>query len=237
MNGAVLRYSGWMSRDVLLGPGAVMAAVAALIAFVLSRMGSMDTSLAGSQELVRQILGQSLPLLILVATAHMVSGDLGDGYYRVYFSRPISPRLYYLQRWLLGAVAIGLYVALVGLAVASRTKHLGLQTDFFLKAGLLYLMLGGAVFFFSTLTRRDWAAAGLLLLLQAMLHGVQEAGADIGAIARTLHAVLPPFHLASLSRPLGDAGAITHAVSYGLAMVVAALAVLRWRPLGSGGRA
>lgn len=230
------RYAGWMARDLLAGPGLVMIAIAGLVALVTARAVAGATP-ESARLLVRAILQQTLFPVTLIVTARLVSGDLAQGYYRAYFSRPVSPALFYLQRWLLGGVAVLLYVPLVALAVAVRTGQLSLDPFAFQKAGLLYLLLGGATFLLSTLTRRDWIVAALLYALQVLLYTWQHAGMTLGPLARALHAALPPFHGAALGRPLPAVADLWHALAYAAAMVFAALAVLRWRPLGSGGRA
>ena len=232
-----LRYAGWMARDMVTGPGLIMLAVAGLVAFGMSRMPAGVFDLEAKRLLVRGVLHQSLLPLILVATGRIVSGDLSDGYYRSYFARPVSPPLFYLQRWLIGGAAIMLYLPVIALAVSIRTGSVALDPTYVGRAALLYLLVGGTVFLLSTVTRRDWAGAGLLYVLQSVLHMLHTQVKPLGGLGRVVHDLLPPFHVASLTRPEPTTGELWHALLYGLALVLAAMAVLRWRPLGSGGRA
>ena len=231
-----LRYAGWMARDVALGPGAIMFAVAALVALILSRMSSGPTSPAGVATLITTIVDQAAVPFVLLATGSIVSSDLTHGFYRSYFSKPVSPVAYYLQRWLLGAVAVGLFIPLLAAGVALSTGMFEAPAVLFAKAGLLYLMLGGLVLLLSTVTRRDWIFALVVTVAQSILHGLHDAGV-LGAAAELAYRALPPLHFANVKMPLPHGADLAHALAYGLALLLAGLAMLRWRPLGSGGRA
>jgi hypothetical protein len=49
--------------------------------------------------------------------------------------------------------------------------------------------------------------------------------------------LLPPFHLVDPSTTLLTGSDLVHVIGYGGGMLVAALLLLKYRPLGSGGRA
>lgn len=231
-----LRYVGWMTRDVLLGLGLIMGGIVALTVFGMSRVEITLTSASG-HTIATQLLRQTLFPLVLVATAGIVSGDLSQGYYRAWFSRPVSPPLFYLQRWLLGGVAILAFVPAISLAIATRSRAMQVSADHLVKAALLYLLLGGTVFLLSTLTRRDWLFAALLYAMEVVLHFLRSSGAQLGAVGRLVYAILPPYHVASIERPVPAGAELWAALAWGSGLVLAALALLRWRPLGSGGRA
>jgi ABC-type transport system involved in multi-copper enzyme maturation permease subunit len=237
MRALPLRYAGWMARDVALGPGAVMLAIAALATFVLSRIASLPEGAAQATDVLRVILDQAGKPIILLATGGMVSGDLHTGHYRSLFSKPVSPPLYYLQRWLVGAAAVVLFVPVMAAGISLRLGSYPFHPEFVVQLLLQFLLLGGLVFFLSTLTRRDWLLALLASTLQMILHAVQNSGAHLGMLGSTLYGVLPPFHLADLGAPPPAGGDLLHVLLYGGTLVLAALAVLQTRPLGVGGRA
>jgi hypothetical protein len=84
-------------------------------------------------------------------------------------------------------------------------------------------------------SRFDWAIAFLVLIVQSILHNLDRMG-GLTCAWTWLYAALPPFHLAQPGGP-GLAGAdLRHVLSYGGGLVVATLLVLRFRPLGAGGR-
>jgi ABC-type transport system involved in multi-copper enzyme maturation permease subunit len=230
------RYAGWITRDVLLGLGLIMVGIVALTVFGMSRVEVTVTPESG-HTIATQLLRQVLFPLVLVATAGIVSSDLSHGYYRSWFSRPVSPPLFYLQRWLLGGALILAFVPAISLAIATRSRAMQVSGDHVVKAGLLYLLLGGTVFLLSTLTRRDWLFAALLYAMEVVLHFLRSSGAHLGAVGRLVYTILPPYHVASIERPVPAGAELWGAVAWGAGLVLAALAVLRWRPLGSGGRA
>lgn len=229
-----LAYAQWELRDAARGPGLIILAIAVLTGFIMTRLPAAQTFT--TEAAVRAIAGQSLFPLVLVVTAGMVSRDLNDGFYRAYFSRRVSPSLFYLQRWVVGGVVLLLYIPLLTAAAAVRTGDLRVPAWIMGRAALLYLLLGGTVFLLSTLTRRDWAVAAVVYAMERVLHSVQEGGGSLGVVARAIYIVLPPFHVAAIDGTPGS-GEIWSAAGFGAGLVLAALAVLRWRALGSGGRA
>ncbi|HEU4829660.1 MAG TPA: hypothetical protein VFT04_10725 [Gemmatimonadales bacterium] len=229
-----LGYSHWELRDAVRGPGLILLAVAVLVGFILTRMPSSQAFT--TEDVVRAIADQSLFPLVLVVSAGLVSRDLGEGYYRAYFSRPVSPPLFYLQRWLVGGVLLMLYIPMLAAAASIRTGDLQVPLWIAGRAALLYLLVGGTVLFFSTLVRRDWVLGAGFYILESILHAIQSQGGGLSGIARAVYAVLPPYHAAAIDGSPSQ-GDIWGAAAYGACIVLAALAVLHWRALGSGGRA
>ena len=229
-----LAYARWELRDAVRGPGLILLAIVVLVGFIMTRLPEAQTFT--TEGAVRAIVDQSLFPLVLVVSAGVVSRDLNEGFYRAYFSRPVSPPFFYLQRWLIGGVVLLLYIPLLALAVSVRTGDLRVPMWIVGKAALLYLVLGGTVFLFSTVTRRAWVVAAVLSISEQILHSVQSGGGNLGPLARAIYAVLPPYHAASID-PSGARGDVWEAAAYCTALILAALAVLRWRALGSGGRA
>ncbi|HEX5386880.1 MAG TPA: hypothetical protein VFW66_09290 [Gemmatimonadales bacterium] len=232
-----LRYAGWMARDVAAGPGLPMLAVAAL-ALLLMNSVTITTDIAGGQATVLLYeLDLATKVLILLATAGMVSADFAGGYHRTLFAHPVSPPLYYLERWIVGGVAVLVCAAPMALAVAIRLDgSIAAAGGLLVRASLMYFLLGGLVFLLSTFLRRDWLVAVLLLLLQATLGFAETTGFASHPLTETVYALLPPFHLVGVQRPLPTGGALLYVALYGVALAAAALAVLRWRPLSTGAR-
>lgn len=232
-----VRYLGWMARDVALGPGLAYLAIAALFAF-LSSQGEAAATAESARRALQQIVSQFAWIIVLVGTAAMVSGDVSRGFYRAHFSEPVSPAGYYLQRWLVGGAAVAAFVPLVGLGLLVTTGFFPFQAAVLVRLMLLYLLLGGLVFLLSTLLRADWLIGLLLFILQTVLTELTRQGAATGRTVQLLAQVLPPFQLGSPARPGMPAGLeLAQALLYGGAMVVAAVAILTVRPMGSGGRA
>lgn len=234
------RYLGWMARDLALGPGWLVVGVIAVVTFVVSRAPQEISNARDAARLFAGVVGGFDWLIILAVTGSMVSGDLGSGVYRTLFTRPVSPALYYLQRWLLGAVLVALFAVLMALALWPVIGLFPWSWGVFIRLLVLYLLLGGLTFALSTVLRRDWAIALLILVLQSALHGITAGNDEASPFTRGLLAVLPPFDRAqidprmNLSVPyLGD---LYDALVYGALLVAVAIVVLSRRPLGSGGR-
>ena len=229
------RYAPWMARDLAGGAGLIMLAVVAIGTFILARSG-VGTGSESAAGVLATIVSQAAVPFVLLATGGMVSADLRQGYYCTLFTKPVSPVAYYLQRWLLGAALVALFPLLMAAGIALTTHAFAFSWAMLGQVGLLYLLLGGLVFFLSTLTRRDWLLALLVYILQAVVHGLKSGGALFGWLGNTLDAVLPPFHLCDVRGPLPEGAALAHLLLYSGGLVGAALLLLWRRPMGSGGR-
>jgi ABC-type transport system involved in multi-copper enzyme maturation permease subunit len=231
-----VRYAGWMGWDLVRGPGLLMAIVGALAALLINSLTVVTSGSGGETAVLLGILDFAVTIFALLATAGMVSTDFSMGYYRPLFARPVSPPLYYLQRWIMGGILALVVTAGVGLASALR-----LGTDLpigrvLVQAALCYLLLGGLVFLLSTVTRRDWLIAVLIIAAYASLGLARSLGAAGSGAAAVLYVVLPPLRLVDISDPVPSGGDLLHVLLYGTGLVAAALGVIRFRPLARGAR-
>ena len=244
---ASLRYSGWMIRDAAVRPGSAAVVFAALFAFLATRLPGPLSAAAADTLLVR-MLGQMDWLLVLIATTGMVSWDRTSGFYRSLFSHPVNPSLYYFERWVLAGLGAVLVIPLTALALFLVSGSFPWSGPLVVRFLIKYLLLGGLTFAFSTVLRADWVFAFTISLVQSILHGLERVGAPLSEFTRLLAHALPPLHIGSaeglasrfvqggrLAYP--TSGELTHALLYGAGILCLALAVLRVRPLGSGGRA
>lgn len=231
-----LRYAGWMLRDLGRGAGAVMLGVAALTAFAVSRFPAPPSDPIAARQVLSLIVGQAALPFVLLATGGLVSSDLRNGYYRGLFSKPVDAAIFYLQRWLLGALVVAASVPLLAVAIGIGVGTVPFRWSLVANLELLYLLLGGLVFFLSTFVRRDWLFALVVFLLQTVMHGLSSGGLTFGPVAGAIYTVLPPFHLLELGAPPPQGANLAHVVGYGTTLVLGALALLRWRAMGSGGR-
>ncbi len=231
-----IRYARWMARDLVLGPGIPMAVLTMLAALLTGRLQVVGPVADADRAACLVVLDWTAIGLILLATGGLVSADFAIGHQRTLFAKPVSPPLYYLQRWLLGLVAVAVGAAVVAETIAVRFGVPMLGPAFVVRLALLYLVVGGLVFILSTVTRRDWLAAAVLLAWQAALGGMRSMGFAQGPVGTVLHAVLPPVRLLGLADPLPVGSGLALALGYGAAVLLGALAVLRWRPLARGAR-
>lgn len=237
MNRVPIRYLPSMLRDMVVAQGVVLFVVATLIYVVTARIRPLP-DVAFAPSYVRAIVQQTGWIFVLICTASMVSTDRIQGFYRSIFSRPVSPPLYYLQRWLVGALLVGLMVPLYTLGFSLALGSFPIEWALVGRIELLYLLLGGTVFLASTVLRIDWLLAVLLLMGQAMLNGLSRSeNFELPAFWEFVLRILPPFHLTQVNSPPLSGSQMAHVLLYGAGLILAALAILRWRPLGVGGRA
>jgi hypothetical protein len=213
-----------------------MAVMVTLAVAVVRNLEVVGTAGEASLVACLIVLDWTVVVLTLVATAGLVSQDFALGHQRTLFAKPVSPALYYLQRWLIGAPAVLLGAGIVAYPIGVRFDVPMVGVSLVARMGLLYLVLGGLVFLLSTLTRRDWLLALGVLGWQAAMAFARSLGGAQGPIATVIYAVLPPFHLLRLDRAAPRGLDLLHAIGYGTAMLLAALALLHWRPLARGAR-
>jgi hypothetical protein len=230
------RYAGWMVRDLAFGPGLLMAVLTLVAALLVSRVQVIGPVGDAAQAASLVVLDWTAIALTLLATGGVVSADFAIGHQRTLFAKPVSPPLYYLQRWLIAGVAVLIGSAVVAQTIASRFDMALLGPGFVARLALLYLVIGGLVFLMSTLIRGDWLAVAALLAWQTLMGMARSMGLERGPIGMALEVILPPRHLLHLGDPLPAGAGLVRVVVYGAAALLGALAVLRWRPLARGAR-
>lgn len=236
------RYLPTHALDVARGPLLLFVLVSAGLALVIWRLVANEARPPAPEELLSGLVSGTLMIAVLFATGGTAGVDIKQGYYRAYFSKPMAPWWFYLQRWLLGGVAVMLVPLFLGLGLQlAMGNGTGLDWEIFGHVALGFLLVGGVVLLASTVTARDWLLAFMIYFLQARLQNVKDlfevTGNELPWTVDKLHAILPPFHLAAPGKDLPTGTDLIHALAYGVALVTVALLVLAWRPLGSGGRA
>ncbi len=242
-----LRYVPWFARDVARFPGLVYLLLALGVGYldwrITLRFGLPRgaTGVPVAQVLQLQVWSASLTVAVLFAIGGVVGVDLQRGYYRSLFSKPMAPWWYYLQRYLVGAIAL-LLVPFVFGGVLAALLHtgFGLSGHLFATLALSYLLTGSACFLLANFRPESWLFVFLLVVAQGLmgglLRGMARSQIDAPALMVWLHRLLPPFDLLSVGGPPLSGGPLWHVVFYGAAMLLAALLLLRFRPLGRGGR-
>ena len=229
------RYLPWMVRDLAFAQGAVLAAVGVLTWLIMDRVSPPPGADAGPDMVRGAIDRLSLPFL-LYCSAAIVSNDRVHGYYRSFFSRPMSPPWYYLTRWVLGGIFFLLITPVMTGALSLAIGRFPFSWALLGQLALNYLLLGGMIFFFSVFARADWLLGLLVLIVQAVLFNLHRGGVDLPAAWDFVLTILPPFFQASLNYPMPTGPLLTHILLYGSGLVIAGLVLLHVRPLGAGGR-
>lgn len=231
-----LRYLPWLARDVARSAGVLYLLVLVAVSVVLWRIRGTGI-LTEPVLLQRQIFGATILVAVLVATGGMVSTDVHQGFYRSWFSKPMAPWWYYLQRWILGGLVLLAAPLIFGAILALIGDGHGITWALLSHIALAYLLIGSAVFLASTLLKWDWLLVFLLSFAQGGLHNISLFGAELPRTLDLIYRALPPFHLINPNGPVLEGRPLLHVIAYGAAMLVCALLVLTFRPLGSGGRA
>lgn len=237
-NPSAARYAPWLARDVARGPGVLFLVVTVALAIIFWRIKQRGGAVPPTETILAQTMSQVMLIASLIAVGGIVSTDVHQGFYRAWFTKPMAPWWYYLQRWLLGGLAVMLLPFLYGglLALLLGDGH-GITSDLIGGMALGYLLYGSGVFLGSLLSRWDWLFVFLIATAQGGLAGVARMGVELPALADFLHRVLPPFHLIDPGAALLTGRPLIHVLAYGVAMLALALLLLVQRPLGSGGRA
>lgn len=235
MRAIPLRYLPWMIRDLAVAQGAILAATGVLAWLIMGQVDPAPSASNGPTMVVGALQQLSLPFLLYCAAA-IVSNDRVQGYYRSFFSRPLSPPWYYFSRWLLGGICFLLISPVLTLGLSLAIGPFPFSWQVLAQLALSYLLLGGLIFFLSTFLRYDWLFGLLVLIVQSVLYSLHRNGIDLPAVWDFVLTILPPIYLASLNSPFPSGSALTHVLLYGIGLVVAALILLRLRPLGAGGR-
>lgn len=237
------RYLPLQLRDVAAGPFALFAAVSVMLVLVAWRFLAKRPEVMSSPELfVQGTLAVVQTVAVLFGAGGVAGVDIQRGFYRAWFSKPITPWYFYLQRWLLGGAAVLTIPLMLGGGIAlAFDGGSGVTLGLMGNLALAYLLIGSLVLLCGNFLERDWLVAFMIVFAQARLHQMIQIFERMG---ETLHPavvwtdrLLPPFHLVSPSTTMVSGSDLVHVVGYGAGMLVAALLLLRYRPLGSGGRA
>lgn len=238
-----VRYLPLQARDVVLGPLALFAATSLALVLVAWRFFADRPEIMSSpQFFVQGTLGVVQTVAVLFAAGGVAGVDIQRGYYRAWFSKPITPWYFYLQRWLVGGVAVLLIPLMIGGGIALAFEGgSGVTLGLMGNLALAYLLIGSLVLLCGNFLERDWLVAFLVAFAQARLHQMIEIFERMGQAVHPAvvwaDRLLPPFHLVTPDPTMLAGAELVHVVGYGGGMLAAALLLLRHRPLGSGGRA
>jgi len=223
------RYTGWLLRDMARGPLLVLAVM--LLAGLFIPVISVNGGSMPAAAVFPYLLEACGFIGVLALTRSIANKDLGRGYYRLFFSRPVDPGGYYLLRWLLGGVALNIFAALLTGIVAWKYGAQLPLLYYVSQLSLHYLVLGGLVFLLSSLLPADIGAVLPLCALSAYAHSSFSPG-WLSALAW----LLPPLNLTRVTATLPPGVSRLPAVIYGVCAVAAAVAVLQKRRFAEGGR-
>jgi|CXWL01.1.fsa_nt_gi hypothetical protein len=242
-NRSPLRYLPAHLVDVAQGPFALFATIAATICFITWRFARNDPSAMADPSLfMNRIVATVLTMAVLAASGAIAGTDVARGYYRAWFSKPMAPWWFYLQRWLLGGVAVLSIPVMLGVGLQLFFgKGTGITLPLMEVTALAYLLIGGTVLLASVFTARDWLFTFAITFTQARLDDILKlmtmSKTEPPSMLTWAHRLLPPYHLISPITGVPKGDDLLHVVGYGVGLVAIAVALLVVKPLGSGGRA
>jgi hypothetical protein len=182
-----------------------------------------------------------LPLGAFLAATNIMSTDRHQGFFRFYFSKPVSVLAFYVQAYVLHGLA---FVALFGAITwgfGALTVHQSVPGAM-AAAAMTFVLVGGVGFLLGTLTRFDGAALALVYVLSMLLQqlSAQRTRLPNGGLPEwvaQLARVLPPVHTLDELRSQLYASAgiepaqLWHVAGYGAGAFIVGALVLRRAPL------
>jgi hypothetical protein len=191
------RYSLWQFRDFAIERGIAIMIIGLLwgytfIAPLRAAMGAAFALGPSSQAwpLVITVTSSVVALSVLIALNGIVSNDRKIGYYRLLFSKPVSPVAYYAQLFFVYMAGV-----LAAMLLLSGALHSIVPTfsvfNYLLYAAVIYIAMGGIGFFLSVVIRFDWVALAAVWLGSHMLRDVY--GPKPGWKSKAVE-LLPPVH-------------------------------------------
>ncbi|MGH7523905.1 MAG: hypothetical protein ACREK8_06335 [Gemmatimonadales bacterium] len=245
-----VRYLPWLARDAMLWPGRFFGLAIVGVSLLVWRFAArmhlprpdqvrvnnrpmpMVTDI--SQLVQVGVWNTCLTVAILMTVGTIIGTDLERGYFRSWFSKPMSPFWFYLQRFLIGAVVILLCPLVLGIGLMLATGgSTGVTADLIGQIALAYLLVGSAAALASRFMSKGYLVVFLLSVMQNILHSIATRD-FLPGWALELHRLLPPFYLLQPGLPVPHGGELWHIVGYGGGMLLLVLVLLRSRPLGSG---
>lgn len=250
MSATLIRYSRCFAREFVVHRLAVVLILLAFVSGLPTYLMTKNTPSGFMQStqgvmLARQMFAQSvtlfLPLGAFVGAAGLVSADRQAGYFRFFFSKPVSVLGYYGTMYVVHAL---IFIAVFGSIVwiyGSYTIHFSVHGGM-AAAALTFLLIGGLGLCFGALTRFD---GGVLILVYTLALILQQMLAAKNALpdgglprwAALAAKALPP--VVKLDRvrdsmyalaPV-DMSAFWHVVAYGGGAALIGLVCLRRLPL------
>lgn len=236
------RYVRWFAFDLLRTQVLLYALVSLVLAIVVWRIEAKLGAPIDVTGLQKGVFTAGLTVVVLMAIGGSIGTDLSAGYYRAWFSKPMTPAWFYLQRWLLAGLAVLCAPLLLGGALALILhRGTGITADLMLTVALGYFLIASATLLVSNFTPRDWLIVFVVAFVEHRLSDFIELS-ERGMLQMpgwlvTGSKFLPPFHLVSANQPLLHGAELAHVLGYGAGMLVLGLLLVQLRPLGSGGRA
>jgi hypothetical protein len=180
-----LAYFPWQLRDTAVKALAPALVFALMVTPTLMAMRSQQpdvdlrTDPAGIElglSVFQNMAVFSIWIGGMIMMTDVVAMDRDRQFYRFLFSKPVVPWQFYLQRFVIGLVALVAVYALVPVIYSAMVTPVPIGHTL-LAVGLMGLLLGGMATFVGSLTRRDGFATVLLYMVTSVLQSASQADA------------------------------------------------------------
>jgi hypothetical protein len=186
-------YALWQLRDYFIAKGIATVLINGLMLFIvwsaLPDAGGGPRG-AGMPAFFIEFMNNIVLFGVLFATNGIVAEDRKLGYYRFYFSKPVSVAAFYTQKFavhLLGLLLIsGLLLVVYGLLIEPRYP-----SAYFPVIAMMGIGLGGVGFLLSALFTLDWLSLFAIYAVSDI--GWRLYGDDPGVRGFLIHG-FPPVH-------------------------------------------
>ncbi len=199
----LLRYARWQALDFAINIAIVSIVLFGFIGVILLmdihsservffeagyKVMPLNMKLSG----FLQMWGMFATVAPIIAVSGVVSQDRAAGYARFLFAKPLSPRLFYLQSWLVRLVGfIGVGTVLV--VAYNFFEPPSFSWRFVVDMIVTFVSIGGVVFLFSVIGRFDGLVVALVLMLSFVAWTKWESAT--GVRHALLYALPPISHL------------------------------------------
>jgi len=191
--GRLRDYAWWQLRDYLINKGIATALISGLLLFVVwseARDEGITEMMVVAKSAFPLYINNVMLFGVLFATNGIVSEDRKLGYYRFYFSKPVSVAAFYAQKFLVNLSGLVL-VTVTMLAIFAQVLAPIYPPPLAAVFPMLIVGLAGIGFLLSAIFTFDWLT---LLAVYALAQVGWLLWGDDAGIRGMLVRALPPVH-------------------------------------------
>jgi hypothetical protein len=235
--GRITAYLRYQTGDFLLQRAALPTLLAVAFGYLTWKTASLDWNSVFGQRFLLNTFGTICSLFFTLApfigVARLVADDRSNGYFRFFFSKPVSITRFYLQQWFLVGAGFVAITGLLALWLQAGTASLPIAAAMEVM-GLHWILVGGIGFALTALTNHDAVILVLTYVVSALLHALKDTPrSPLPEWLRQATRLLPPTHKLGYIQDFAFANGalpmphVWHVLGYGAACVAVGIVVLR----------
>ena len=244
MKARLARYAPVQLMDYMIERGGATLGMGLFIGWIMvlgkGREGPGWSEGESGLQAIRLFLVMFLGLFTLFGTLTavngMISNDRVKGTFRFLFSKPVGVLPYYAQAWVVHGVGL-LVVVSVLMGLFAITIRPFFPPQILLFVAMTYVLVGGAGFLLSAITKRDGTYLVVFWMLSMALR--TRYSSDTGLVPGLVKVLTPPtgemtpMVAAIVAGTPIDMSIVWTSLAYGAVCFTAGLAVLRYRSMTS----